>query len=288
LIGFKEKISRIRFFIERIRYSREKHFFGGVFIIIIIVISITAGIYFHQKNEIKVKENILKSYYDDSAGKSEGNENVEERGNSSITVYADSTKESVSDEYADNAGQSVEGTIMESSAVIKAYICGCVFYPGVYELNSGSRLIDLLNMAGGADSEACLEVVNLAVLIKDQDMAYIPSRDEILEGGISVFEAIKNNSFSNEFITLSDSNESMSSGQDQQANGKTGKQEGLININTAPEDELRQLPGIGEIIAGEIVTHRENFGQFTSIGQIKNVKGIGEKKFESIKDLICI
>ena len=61
-----------------------------------------------------------------------------------------------------------------------------------------------------------------------------------------------------------------------------------ININTATIEQLDELPGVGEATANKIVNHREENGEFKSIEEIKNVNGIGDKKFEDMKELICV
>ena len=63
---------------------------------------------------------------------------------------------------------------------------------------------------------------------------------------------------------------------------------GCININKATVEELQTLPGIGPIVAQRIVKHRENIGPFNSIEELKNIRGIGERRFELIKDKVCI
>ena len=62
----------------------------------------------------------------------------------------------------------------------------------------------------------------------------------------------------------------------------------LVNINEATQTELETLPGIGPSIALKIISYRKENGNFSSIEDIKNVSGIGENKFESIRELICI
>lgn len=63
---------------------------------------------------------------------------------------------------------------------------------------------------------------------------------------------------------------------------------GVVNINTAQTGELQTLPGIGEVIAGRIIEYRNANGPFASVEDICNVKGIGQAKFEGMKDLICV
>jgi competence protein ComEA len=62
----------------------------------------------------------------------------------------------------------------------------------------------------------------------------------------------------------------------------------LVNINMASQSQLEELPGIGEVIAGRIVAYRESNGPFMKIEDITKVEGIGEVKFEGIKDLITV
>ena len=62
----------------------------------------------------------------------------------------------------------------------------------------------------------------------------------------------------------------------------------IVNINTANETELEELPGIGASIAGRIIEYRNKNGKFKSIEDIKNVTGIGDSKFDKIKDLIRV
>lgn len=61
-----------------------------------------------------------------------------------------------------------------------------------------------------------------------------------------------------------------------------------ININTATKQELMELPGIGEVISGRIIEYRTKYGRFKNTNQIKKVKGIGDKTYSDIKELIIV
>ncbi len=176
--------------------------------------------------------------------------------------------------HSQNTGQELSGEVVprESESAqygsgedklslkkIKVYIVGAVRYPGVIEVEEGSRLIDVLELAGGATEEADLERVNLALRVQDEGMYKIPKiGEELSEQSPALLGAI--------------------SKQEQQK----------ININTADEATLDTLPGIGPSKAKRIIEYREQNGPFKSIEELKNVSGIGEKTFEQLKDLITV
>ena len=144
---------------------------------------------------------------------------------------------------------------------IKIYITGEVVSPGVYELSENSRVEDAINVAGGLTEKAVLKNVNLAFVLEDATKIYIPnsSDDENLE---IISSEMQNNTSQN----------------------KNQK----ININKANAQDLENVPGIGPSTAEKIIIYRTENGKFSSIDDLKNVTGIGEKKFESIKDFISV
>ncbi len=163
-----------------------------------------------------------------------------------IMELEDQLEDEVEDEDED------EGTIM-------VHISGEIYNPGLVELPYGSRVIDAVNLAGGLKKEADLDKINLAKKLSDEEKIYIPKVGEDInpiEDFTGVQTGVQNDSI----------------------NGK-------ININTCTKEQLMSLPGIGEVLAGRILEYREQ-NQFKNIEDIKNVSGIGEKKFESIKELI--
>lgn len=165
----------------------------------------------------------------------------------------------------------VQNEVIEEINQIVVHISGEVINPGVISLDENSRIIDAINRAGGLTSKADISKINLAYVLEDAQKIYIPSIDDkeeemyILEG-----------SGDTEIVSSSGSIE----------NKKEEKL--MVNINTANAIELSQLPGIGNSTALKIINYRNENGKFNSIDDIKNVSGIGESKFNKIKDNIYV
>lgn len=166
-----------------------------------------------------------------------------------------------------------EETKSEPLEKIIVHITGEVKYWGVLELEQGSRIIDAVNKAGGFTEEADTEKVNLAYELTDGVKVYIPSKNVDKESNISTQKYITTESGDNEIVEEAEMKKSNKI---------------LVNINQATQTELETLPGIGPSTALEIISYRKENGDFTTIEDIKSVSGIGENKFKSIKDLICI
>ena len=156
----------------------------------------------------------------------------------------------------------------ENEEEIIVHITGAVKIPGIIKLKQGSRIEDAVEKAGGLTEDADISNVNFAYVLEDGVKITIPSNSELEEKEVITSESGEN------IIedTISTSNETK---------GKT-------NINKANEEELLNLPGIGTELASRIVTYRQQNGKFSSIEEIKNVSGIGDSKYEKIKDLISI
>ena len=145
---------------------------------------------------------------------------------------------------------------------IKVYITGEVKNQGVIELEEGARIADAIEKAGGKTEQANLKNVNLAYQLEDGQKIYIPNVNDI----------------QTEII-------------DDSANGivdDTAVNQSAININKANESELQALNGIGESLAASIVQYRKENGKFETIEELKNVPGIGDSKFENIKEHIKV
>lgn len=157
----------------------------------------------------------------------------------------------------------------EEPKEIVIHISGAVQNEGIVKLEEGGRIADAIQAAGGMTSEADLTSVNLAYLLKDGQKIYIPKISDT-EEEIPVNNAIPVNVI-------------VGNGTEESSNSNT-----KININTATVSELTKISGVGEKTAMKIVEHREANGKFKTIEDIKSVSGIGDAKYESIKEYICV
>ena len=162
----------------------------------------------------------------------------------------------------------------EKEEEIIIYIAGEVNKEGVYNLPEGSRIADAIEQAEGLTEDAYTEDINLAYKLEDGMKIKIPNKSETQK---QLEE--QNANIEDSYITT----ESGASIQETQT--KTIQK---VNINTASQQELETLTGVGPSIASKIVEYRKQNGLFKTIEDIKNVSGIGDNKFESFKDEICV
>ena len=154
---------------------------------------------------------------------------------------------------------------------LKVHISGAVAMPGVYAMEEGDRLEDAIKAAGGATYSPLPPCMNLAVRVKDEASYNVPGSGEpcqqpVLpattateEGGDARIEATA------------------------EPDADPG-----IDLNTATLEQLITLPGIGPVKAQAIVDYREGTGQFQSIEEVTEVRGIGPATYEGIRDLIRV
>lgn len=158
--------------------------------------------------------------------------------------------------------QSNEDRQMSSSSeTVIVDIKGAVKIEGVYEVRSNERLAKVIDKAGGFTEDADKTSVNLAQKVSDEMMVYVARQDE------NKSLLIANSSSS---ATISDSTS------------------GIVNINTATQEELQTISGIGEKRAKDIVAYREQNGLFKSVDELSNISGIGTKTLEKLKSEVSI
>ena len=158
---------------------------------------------------------------------------------------------------------------------IFVHIDGYINNPGVYGIKENDRIKTLIDKAGGFKEGYSIKNINLAAKLSDGDKIYIPSVSE------------EKNSENNNNININSSGKGQNVKTDRN-NVSIMKNNSKININTANISELKQITGIGESTANKIIDYRENVGKFKKIEDIKEVKGIGDAKYESLKNKITI
>ncbi len=169
--------------------------------------------------------------------------------------------------------------------LLKVDIKGEIKNPGLYEVESGSRVMDVINKAGGLNNTADTTVINLSKKVKDEMVILIYSKEEVLK--------MKEKSEASE-IVCPEVNDACAKDEVLEPLIETNEKApaeipaGKININTATLEELQTLTGIGEAKAQAIIEYRSQNGKFSSTEDIKNVNGIGEALFEKIKNNITV
>lgn len=160
---------------------------------------------------------------------------------------------------------------------IVVYISGAVSSTGVISIGADKRLDDAIKMVGGLAKDADINRVNLAMNLEDSQHYIIPYKGQDIEAdkALSPGQGSSGSQVSGSQI-----------GQGQANNQETNS--GKININMADEKSLEAIPGVGPATAKKIVDYRTKQGKFNAIEDIKNVSGIGDKKFESMKDFISV
>ena len=200
-----------------------------------------------------------------------------------------STEEIVEENMVENTIGNLEEneeTTKEDTDKIIVHVSGAVNKEGIVELEENSRISDAIDKAEGLKENADTKNINLAFKLEDGMKIYIPtigeSREQNKQNGQSQNQTLMDET--SKYVTSS-------SGvvQEEQTNGQSEqKKNEKININTATQTQLETLPGIGPSTSLKIVNYREENGKFKNIEDIKEVSGIGDAKYENIKDLICV
>lgn len=157
-------------------------------------------------------------------------------------------------ETAQETGSGSAEETESAAAELWVYVCGAVREPGVYGLPDGTRVKDAVEAAGGFAGDADPEAWNLAQKLTDGQQIRIPTLAE----------------------------------REAEAQASPGDGSGLVNLNTATQEELMTLPGIGETRAQAIIDYREREGPFSSIEDVMLVSGIKEAAFQKIRDRITV
>ncbi|MED4453418.1 helix-hairpin-helix domain-containing protein [Metabacillus fastidiosus] len=180
--------------------------------------------------------------------------------------YSNSMKEEIDHELdkvllqnnEENIEEDIENSAIEMSSEIVIDVKGAVIKPGVYVMESGDRIHHVIEKAGGLTADANQLSINLAALLEDGMVVYVPKQGE--EENIAASLPI---------ITSS--------------SGST-----KINVNKATSEELQTLSGIGPSKAEAIISYRNESGPFKTEEDLLKVSGIGQKTFEKLKENITV
>jgi len=155
---------------------------------------------------------------------------------------------------------------------LTVHVAGLVAAPGVHRLPAGARVGEAIAAAGGAAEGAALDGVNLARPLVDGEQVYVGGPPD--EGAVAGAGA----------------GDAAAAGAGAAAPGGGGavRPDGLLDLNLATADDLDELPGVGPVLAERILTHREAIGQFSEVGELRDVSGIGEKTFQDLAELVTV
>lgn len=206
----------------------------------------------------------------------------------SIDVVSDKTVSKSSDSDSNIIGKELSGD------TVKVDIKGRVKSPGVYEISSNSRVMDVIKKAGGLESDSDTSSINLSKKVYDEMVIVIYSKKEVSNivdtknnESVSINDCKNNKDKITNEACIENVNDNTKTETNNKIDNKTSDNiDKKININTASLDELESLSGIGESKARSIIEYRSENGKFKSIEDITKVRGIGQSLFEKIKNSI--
>lgn len=158
-----------------------------------------------------------------------------------------------------------EAVTQSLKATVYVHLCGAVKKPGVYQVEEDTRVIDVIELAGGLTKEAAGDYINQALKVADGQKIYVPSTTEVEGQSVEAYSA-----------------KETSNDTDTKAN------EQRININTADAKKLMELPGVGEAKAASIIEYRTANGNFQTIEELMKIPGIKEGLFQKVSSLITV
>ncbi len=228
----------------------KKHIMYMICVLFVVV----TGIIYYLKNYHSRDEILLEDVMQESA----------------ITVTEDISDDGSETENDEQNEDTEESTSKEKfdAEYIYVHICGAISKPGVYKLASTSRVVDVIDMAGGLTSKADSVAINQAKILSDSEQIYIPKKGEKLTEN-------------------TDSEQNLSDESSVDSNEGTATQN-KVNINKASKLDLITLPGIGEAKADIIIQYRNKNGSFSKIEDIMNITGIKEGLFNKISEYITV
>ncbi len=148
----------------------------------------------------------------------------------------------------------ISSSTPSSASKVTVHVAGKIRKPGVYLLPSGARVADAVTAAGGVTRGASTGSLNLARRLIDGEQIMVGARAGSAAPGSSAADPAT----------------------------------AVLDLNSATADQLEQLPGVGEVLATRITEFRDTHGGFSSVEQLREVSGIGPRKFDEIKPKVRV
>jgi competence protein ComEA len=159
------------------------------------------------------------------------------------------------------------GETRAGGRAVYVHVAGAVRRPGLYRLSAGARTAAAIDRAGGATRRGDLTTVNLAAQLQDGQQIVVPKRGAAVAAASGAGAAGRT-----------------AAGQ---SGGAGGPPSGPISLSTATAQQLDGLDGIGPTLAARIVQYRDAHGGFRSVEDLRNVQGVGEKRFEALRKAVA-
>src|SRR4051794_33122929 len=140
-------------------------------------------------------------------------------------------------------------------AVLVVHAAGAVVHPGVYRVQPGARVVDVVDAAGGPAPDADVNRLNLAALVTDGSQVFVPRIGEPAPATVG---------------------------------GAAAAPSGPLDLNTATLEQLDALPGVGPATAKAIIAERDRRGRFRTVDELLDVRGIGPAKLDALRDLVTV
>ncbi len=171
---------------------------------------------------------------------------------------------------------------------VTVHVTGAVNRPGVYELLVGSRVADAITMAGGATPQGDPNSLNMAERIQDGSKIVVPVTGSVTQPANSAANVSSQGEAWVPTTSHSGPAQQPPSGTEANAAPTGVKGQTIVNLNTATEADLRLLPGVGAATAAKILEYRQQHGSFQSVDELRNVRGIGDKRYQRLIPCVTV
>ncbi|MCX6344677.1 MAG: helix-hairpin-helix domain-containing protein [Armatimonadetes bacterium] len=176
------------------------------------------------------------------------------------------------------------GGSSDSSGSVVVHVAGAVATPNVYTLPRGKRIIDAVKAAGGALPDADLQSLNLAEKLVDGSKIFVPSKSQAQPNATP--QAYMPFNPTSETPPTDNTTSESPTKKSSKSNKFKNPGDGVVSINSASIEELQRLPGVGPVTAQKIVDYRKQIGAYKRPDQLKEISGIGPKKFEKMQPFV--